>query len=152
MKRKIPPEAFAFYLGLGVGRSYQAVAERYSVSKRAIATCAEREKWQEKLADEEKRARAQAEKQAAESIETVNEKHLKVLRYIQGKSIEALKSMPIENAMDAVKAYALSLDKERQIRGGPADQALSAVERITREEVRTLLTTKPRDPNDPDDY
>jgi hypothetical protein len=152
VKRKIPPEAFAFYLGLGVGRSYQAVAERYSASKRAVAMRAEKEGWQAKLAEEEQKARASAEKQAAESIETVNEKHLKVLRFIQGRAIEALKSMPIESAMDAVKAYALALDKERQIRGGPADQALTAVERITREEIRNILTTKPRDPNDPADY
>lgn len=152
MKRKIPPEAFAFYLGLGVGRSYQAVAERYSVSKRAIATRAEKEGWQAKLAEEEQKARVSAEKQAAESIETVNEKHLKVLRFIQGRAIESLKSMPIESAMDAVKAYALSLDKERQIRGSPSEQAASRIEEITRQEIRTLLTTKPRDPNDPDDY
>ena len=36
MKKKIPPDAYAFYLGLGPGRSYNAVAERYSVSKRAV--------------------------------------------------------------------------------------------------------------------
>jgi len=152
VKRKIPPEAFAFYLALGVGRSYAAVAERYSVSKRAVQTRAEQEGWQARIAEEEQKARASAEKQAAESIETVNEKHLKVLRFIQGRAIEALKSMPIENAMDAVKAYALSLDKERMIRGGPADQALTAVERITRDEIRSILTTKPRDPEDPGDY
>lgn len=152
MKRKIPPEAFAFYLGLGVGRSYAAVAERYTVSKRAVAMRADKERWQDRIADEEQKARASAEKQAAESIETVNEKHLKVLRFIQGRAIEALKSMPIDTAMDAVKAYALSLDKERQIRGGPADQALSVVEKITRDEIRNILTTKPRDPGDPNDY
>ena len=152
MKRKIPLDAFAFYLALGVGRSYAAVAERYSVSKRAVAFKAEKERWQERIAAEEKQARVHAEKQASESIESVNDKHLKVLRFIQGRAIEALKSMPIETAMDAVKAYALSLDKERQLRGGPADQAASRIEEITREEIRTLLTTKPRDPDDPGDY
>jgi hypothetical protein len=152
MKKKLPPESFAFYLGLGVGRSYQAVAERYSVTKRTVYTRATKEKWQDRLAEEEKKARVQAEKRAAESIVTVNENHLKVLRFIQGKAIETLKNTPINNAMEAVKAYALAFDKERLIRGGPEDQAASRIEEITRQEIRTLLTTKPRDPDDPTDY
>lgn len=152
MKKKIPPDAFAFYMGLGPSRSYQLVAERYEVTKRAIAFCAEREHWQEKLAAEEKKARERAEKVASESVQSVTEKHLKVLRFIQGKSIEALKAMPIENAMDAVKAYTLSLDKERQLQGGNGGQAASVVEQITREEVRTLLTTKPVGTDGADDY
>jgi hypothetical protein len=152
VKRKIPPEAFSIYLGLGVGRSYGLVAKQLGVSKRAIAARAEKESWQARIAEEEQKARARAEKQAAESIETSNEKHLKVLRYIQGKSIEALKTMPIENAMDAVKAYSLALDKERLIRGGANDQAASRIEQITRDEIRSLLTTKPRNPDDPTDF
>jgi len=150
--RKIPPEAFAFYLGLGVGRSYQAVAERYSASKRAVAMRAEKEHWQAKLAEEETRARVAAEKKAADSIETVNEQHLKVLRYIQGKSIEALKTMPIQNAMDAVKAYSLSLDKERLIRGGTGDQTIAVVVQTSRDEIQGVMTRKPLNPDDPDDY
>jgi hypothetical protein len=46
VKKKIPPDAYAFYLGLGPGRSYQAVAERYVVTKRAVAFCADRGHWQ----------------------------------------------------------------------------------------------------------
>jgi hypothetical protein len=152
VKRKIPPEAFAFYLGLGVGRSYSAVAERYSVSKRAVAMRADKEKWQEKLAEEERKARTKAEKNAAESIETVNEQHLKVLRYIQGKSIEALKTMPIETAMDAVKAYSLAFDKERLIRGGTGDQTLAVVVQTSRDEIRGVMTRTPLNPDDPTDF
>ena len=152
MKTKIPPDAFAFYLGLGLSRTYQAVAERYSVSKRAIATRAKKEKWQERLSEEELAVRKRAEKKAVDSIETVNEQHLKVMRYIQGKSIEALKTMQIENAMDAVKAYALALDKERQLRGGTGDQTLAVVIQTTRDEVRGVMTTVPLNPEDPNDF
>lgn len=151
MKRKIPPEAFAFYLGLGVGRSYSAVAERYNVTKRAVAFKAEKERWQERLEQEERKASTKAEKEAAESIESVNEKHLKVLRFIQARSIEALKEMKIETAMDAVKAFALALDKERMIRG-PGDQAASRIEEITRQEIRSLLITTRASPDDPNNY
>ena len=143
MKKKLGPDAFAFYLGLGPGRSYAAVAERFGVTKRAVAFCAERENWQERLVEEEQKLRDSAVKAAAETIESATEKHLKVLRFIQGKAIEALKAMPIENAVDAVKAYTLALDKERQVRGSPADQAAGRIEQITRDEIRTLLTTKP---------
>ena len=35
---------------LGPGRSYQAVADRYGVSKRAVTALAKRENWQARLA------------------------------------------------------------------------------------------------------
>lgn len=151
MKRKIPPDAFAFYLGLGPGRSYQTVADQYTVSKRAVAFCAKREHWPKRIRDEDQKLREKAEKQAAESNKTVLAGQLKVLRFIQGKAIEALKSMSIDSAVDAAKVYTLALDKERQLIGDSGDQAPSMVEQITREEVRTLLTTKPIG-EDGDDY
>ena len=36
IERKIPPEAFDFYFELGPGRSYQAVADHFSVTKQAV--------------------------------------------------------------------------------------------------------------------
>ena len=47
---KLPPEAFDFYVGLGRGRSYVAVAKEYDVSKRAVAKKAKAEEWQARLA------------------------------------------------------------------------------------------------------
>ncbi len=35
-RRKIPPDAFDFYFGLGPGRSYQAVAGEYGVCSRVV--------------------------------------------------------------------------------------------------------------------
>ncbi|MFN0009317.1 MAG: hypothetical protein ACKVXR_15545 [Planctomycetota bacterium] len=152
MKKKIPPDAFAFYLGLGPGRSYQAVADRYTVTKRAVAFCAERENWQKRIREEDQKLREKAEKQAAENNKTVREGQLRVLRFIQGKAIEALKAMSIDSAVDAAKVYTLALDKERQLIGDNGDQSASLVEQITRDEVRTLLTTKPVGADGPDDY
>ena len=152
MKKKIPPDAFAFYLGLGPGRSYQLVAERYGVSKRAVAFCSEREHWQARLAEEDNKVRERAEKAAAESNQSSIEKHLKVFRFIQGRSIETLKSLPIETAMDAVKAYGLAVDWERQLLGGTGNTSASVVEQITREEVRNLLTTRPVGADGQGDY
>ena len=151
MKKKIPPEAFAFYLALGVGRSYGAVAERFSVTKRAVAFCAEREGWQKKLAKEEESARERAEKQAAESIQTLREQDLKVIRFSKGRCVEALKTLPIESATDAIKSFTLLVKVERELRGEPETNA-SRLEEITREEIRTLLTTKPVGADGSDDY
>ena len=44
--RKIPQDAFTFYVSLGPGRSYQKVAEKYGVTKRAVVNVGTREKWQ----------------------------------------------------------------------------------------------------------
>jgi uncharacterized protein YdaU (DUF1376 family) len=152
VKKKIPPDAYAFYLGLGPGRSYQAVAERYVVTKRAVAFCADRENWQKRIREEESKLREKAEKQAAESNKTVRQGQLKVLRFIQGKAIEALKDMSITSAVDAAKVYTLALDKERQLLGDSGDENPSVVEQITRDEVRNLLTTRPVGADGPDDY
>ena len=48
--RKIPPDAFDFYFSLGPPRSYQAVANKYGVTKRAVTNLAGREDWQRRLA------------------------------------------------------------------------------------------------------
>jgi hypothetical protein len=152
VKKKIPPDAYAFYLGLGPGRSYQAVAERYVVTKRAVAFCADRENWQKRIREEDSKLREKAEKQAAESNKTVRQGQLKVLRFIQGKAIEALKDMSITSAVDAAKVYTLALDKERQLLGDSGDENPSVVEQITRDEVRNLLTTRPVGADGPDDY
>lgn len=42
---KLPADAFDFYFALGTKRSYQAVADRYGVSKRTVAARAARENW-----------------------------------------------------------------------------------------------------------
>ena len=49
MIRKIPEEAFEFYVGLGPHRSYQAIADHYGVTKRAITKVAVRDGWTERL-------------------------------------------------------------------------------------------------------
>jgi len=143
MNRKIPPDAFTYYFSLGPTRSYQAVAEHYGVSKRAVTGMAEREGWQERLMELERKAREKADEKVLETLEQMNGRHLKVLRFIQNKAIEALKAMPIDSAMDAVRAFGLSLDKERTIRGEPSDRTQIDLAEVTREEMRRLLKVVP---------
>jgi transposase len=139
MNRKIPPDAFSHYFSLGPGRSYQAVAEHYGVSRRAVSNLADREGWQQRLADLERKARDKVDEKAVESLEEMNTRHLKVMRFIQGKAIEALKAMPIDSAMDAVRAYGITLDKERLIRGEPNERGELSIEEITKRELNAWL-------------
>ena len=57
MNGKIPPDALQYYLGLGLDRSYQKVADHYGVSKRAVTKLAARERWQDKVIELERKAR-----------------------------------------------------------------------------------------------
>lgn len=144
MNRKIPPEAFAFYWNLGPGRSYQAAAKQFGVSKKAILLCAEREGWQERLAEEDKKAREAAEKQAAHDQKARREQHLKVARFVQGKAIERIKVGDFETVMDAVKAYALMVETEREILGEPGDSTEEMLERYRREFQRWMVPVEPQ--------
>jgi hypothetical protein len=143
MNRKLPSDAFSFYFSLGPSRSYQAVAEKFDVSKRAVSNLADREGWQARIVELERKAREQADAKALETLDDMNERHLKVLRFIQGRAIDALKTMPIESAMDAVRAYTMSVDKERTIRGEPSDRTQIDLAEVTREEMRRLLKVVP---------
>lgn len=117
MNRRIPPNAFELYVELGPGRSHQALAEKLGVSKKAVSRCAKREKWQERLEEVERKARERTDEKLVEEIEEMNLRHLKVLRFIQGRSIETMKSLPLTSAKDAVHAFLLSMEKERAVRG-----------------------------------
>ncbi len=49
MTRKLPPDAFSYYAGLGPERSYKAVAKRFRVSKQTVTRRAVRENWQRRM-------------------------------------------------------------------------------------------------------
>lgn len=140
MSAKIPADAFDFYASLGVARSYQAVAEKYGVSKQAVTKHAVQHKWAERLTEIERKARANSDQKLQESIEELNERHLKFLKVIEVKALEALRVMPLESAMDAVKALEISMRQTRLIRGEPTDHTtVDVVDLIRREHSDWLL-------------
>jgi hypothetical protein len=146
MRRKIPPEAFSFYLGLGQARSYDVVAAHYRVTKRAVTNLAVKERWQEKLDAAERQARAKAEEKAQESVDDMKSRHLKTMQLVQRKALDALRSMPLTTAMDAVKALAMAVDRERLIRGEPTDHSLVSVEEIIKREYALLMVDADQPP------
>jgi hypothetical protein len=148
MAKKLPPDAFDHYFSLGPQRSYQALAVHFGASKRAVTALAKREQWQERIQDLERKAREASDKKKLESLEERNERHLTALRFIQARAIEALKKMPIDAAMDAVRAYNMSLRDERVILGDPTDRtALTVEDTIKREYERWMVSAEPQDGN-----
>ena len=145
MSAKIPLDAFQYYLSLGPARSYEAVAERYDVTKRAIVNCAAREHWQERAAEIERKARREGDERAAETIAGMNERHLKILRLVQGRAIEALRTMSLSNPLHVLRALDMSIRREQAIRAGEdtarvEDEAFEKAERIRRFVAAAMLT------------
>ena len=140
MAKRLPPEAFTYYVGLGPERSYLAVAEHFGVSKQSVTRAAAREDWQPRLADIERRARESTDQKAAESLEAMNDRHLKTLRVIQSKALEALKSQSLTSAMDAVRALDMCISKERLVRGEPSDRTAISVEDVIRRQYDRWMT------------
>ena len=132
--KKLPDDAYAYYLALGPRRSHQAVADHFDVDKKTVTNRAVKEGWRQRIDDHERAERERLERKAAESVEAMNDRHLKVISYIQAKGLEALKSMPLDSAIDAVRAITIAIDKERVIRGEPAQRSTIDIERKIREE------------------
>ena len=116
MRRKLPPEAFAFYLSLGPARSYAAVADQFGVSKRAVTKLAARENWPVKLEESLRQVRSKAEEAAQESLEEMTLRHLKTLRVVQSRALEAMRSAPIASGTAAMRTVVLCVEKEREFR------------------------------------
>ena len=139
--KALPQEAFSFYLSLGPARSYQAVATEFGTSKRTVLRRAKQEEWQPRIRKIESEARLRVDKKAVDSIEEVSERHLKILRAIQSKALQALQTMEITSAMDAVRALDLTVKAERIVRGDPSDRDQERLEEITRDEIKNLLSS-----------
>jgi hypothetical protein len=140
VKRKIPSNAFDVYYAMGPGRSYDALAGRFQVSKQAITKLATRERWQERIAEIEAKAQAHSTQEAVDHLAEMNERHLRVLRAIQGKALDTLKTQPLRTAMDAVRALELTIRHERLIRGEPSERTEMSVEEVTKREVNRWVT------------
>lgn len=138
MNRKLPADAYAYYLSLGVERSYSKVAERFGVSKRAVLDAAKTERWQERVQDAEDKGRDKATEAYVESIQQMNERHLKVMRFILARSIDGMQKLPIATFAEAARAATVAIDRERLIRGEPTERTENVEAIIKREYERWL--------------
>lgn len=155
MKTKIPLESFDFYVALGPSRSYDKVAEHYAATKRTVTRHAKKERWPERLAEVERKAREESDKNAVAVIREMDERHLKIAKALQGKALEALRSMPLDRGADVIRALDLGIKQERLIHGEPGERSAVSVEEATKREMERWLTVERSDPEDeadePDD-
>ena len=156
MAKKLGPDTFDYYVSLGNDRSYQAVADKNGVSKRAVTSLAKKEHWQARIRQQEEAARQRADQKYAETLDAMKERHLKSVRAIQGKALQALRENSLESAMEAVRALDMGIKQERLIRGEPTDRTALSIEQIIRSENEKWMrehdqdNTKPQEETDDD--
>ena len=151
MVRKLPHDAFEYYVSLGIDRSYQAVADHYKVSKVTVVNRAKKERWQQELREIEQEARDRMRKKALDDLEAVRERQLKTARYLQSRAIEMLKDLPPEKAVKAAAALSIGWKHELLLLGEPSERTEVDVWDRVREEQERWLTTIEEVEKEPDD-
>ena len=147
MAKKIPADAFDAYFAQGTERSYQTLATKYGVTKKAITLAAKRERWQQRILELEAKAREASDKKKSESLEERNNRHLQEFRFLEAKAVKALREYPIKNAADAERALQLAVHQQRIISGDPSDRtAISIEDTIKREYERWMLSQPEAEP------
>ncbi len=139
--KKLPPESFAYYVSLGIERSYEKVAERYNCSKVAVTNKATKEKWQEQIHELAEQARHRFEIDAQDEMNVVRARQLQAARALQGKALEMLRDLKPERAIKAAPALKIGWHHELLLLGEPTARNES-VEEVTRREVHQLLVSK----------
>jgi hypothetical protein len=135
---RIPPSAYEDYLAMGTERSYQALADRYGVSKTAIVKKAKKERWQDRIAEVERKARELAEEKAIDELEAVRQRQLKESRFLLARSLQVLKDQPPERGIRAASAINVAWKHELLLLGEPTERQAN-VEELIRRETRDLL-------------
>lgn len=135
----VPPDAFARYVALGPGRSYELVGKEVGCTGRAIAMAAEREGWQQRLAEIEADQRVRLQDVLTETLADMNLRHVQTAREVQVRAMEALKQMPIASPTDAAKILLKAIEVERLVRGEPTDRVTVSAQDFLRELHRECI-------------
>ncbi len=67
----------------------------------------------------------------------MNERHLKAVRVVQGKALEALREIPLDKAISTVRALESAIRQERL--GEPGDRTALDIEERIRSELVILF-------------
>ena len=151
MSNRIPAEAFEYYVSLGSDRSYRAVAERYTVTKRAIVKHAKAEKWSDRLVRIQQDAREEIDRKAAKAIVEMHELHVTMLKAMGTRAMMGLKEHPITSGMDSIRAAEAVIKLGRLLMGEPSERTEVSVEEITKREMARWLVIPGGDANAGDD-
>lgn len=150
MSGKLSEGAFEYYVGLGSARSYQAVAAKYGVTKRAVVKHAGREKWAERLEKVLEEARAESDRRLATDLAEMHERHKKMLRAVASRAVSAIKEHPLSSGMEGVRAAELVIKLERLLAGESSERSTLSVEEVTRRELDRWLVPAETPDGDPE--
>ncbi len=139
MNRKIPPGAYDCYVGNGANRGYQAVADKYGVSKRAVTGCAAREDWGSRLQKVEHEAREHGDKKLTETLQEMRNRHLVTVRAMQTRALSALQKYPLATGMEAMRAAEMAIKLERLVAGESTENSAISVEEIIKREYEEWM-------------
>ena len=110
----------------------------YNPSPRAITVCAKREKWAERLENIEKESRQMSDKKLAEAMQEMRERHLRTIRAMNVRALEAMKQYPLATGMEAMRAAEMAIKLERLIAGEPTERTANMEEIVRREYERWM--------------
>lgn len=139
MKKKLPQEAFGYYVSLGAPRTLQAVADRFSVSRRTVERQAEREEWDARIQAIELEARRAIDAELVKERVDMHLRHRKMLTAMAARAAKGMQEYPIANGRDAIKAAEIVIKLERLLAGEATDRTAVDVESIIKREMRELL-------------
>lgn len=151
MNKRLPPDAFGFYVALGAVRSYQAVADHFEVHKRTVVRTADRENWNERLEAIETEARVSADKQLAKELGDAHLRHRKILAAMASRAARALQEFPLTSGMEGMRGAALVIKLERLLMGEPTERTALDIEQVIRREYQDLMSVEEEDDEETDD-
>lgn len=150
MNKRLPPDAFGYYVALGPARSHQAVADKFEVHKRTVVRTSDRENWTDRLAAIEKEARETADKQLAKELGEQTLRHRKMLTAMASRAARALQEFPLTSGMEGIKAAAVVIKLERLLSGEPTERTSVDLEQLVRREYQQLMTVEDEDESEVD--
>lgn len=153
MTRKVPDDAFAFWVALGMHRTYGQVGRHYGVTPRTIVKVASREHWQARLAEIELAAREVMDAALAQEKGESMAQHRRLIRAIAARAGKALADIPLATGMEGVRAAEIAIKLDRLVSGDSTAQTAVVVENVTRQEMDRFLKPSSEDlelDDDPD--
>jgi hypothetical protein len=138
---RLPSDAFAFYVAMGTDRSYEMVGKQYNVCKRTVLRTAQREKWQERLEEIERKAQTETDEKLAKTVHEANMRHRKLLLAVASRAAQALQRYELRSAMEAVRAAEVAVKLERLLLGESTESKSISVEQASRDEVSRFLVS-----------
>jgi hypothetical protein len=149
--QRLPDEAFAAYVNLGPGRSYQAIADEYGVHKRTVVRTAEREEWAARLAAIERKAREAVDEKLAGELQDRKLRQRKLVVAIASRAAKALFDFPLKSGFEGIRAAELAIKLERLLDGEATENTSVDLEAVIRKECAELLSVEETDDEpDPD--